>query len=94
MREQPFHSSYVEKPKSRNSSIEELLGEQPFYSSYIEKPKSRNLIIEELLSEQPCYKEPIKKQKEKIYVIYNYYKCSPFMMVLVFLKDKEHIKIV
>ena len=49
--EQPFYSSYIEKPTSRNSNIEELLGEQPFYSNYTKKPKSRNLDIGELLSE-------------------------------------------
>ena len=63
--EQPSYSSCTEKPKSRNSSIEELLSKQPFYFSYIEKPKSRNLIMEKLLSEQPFYKKPIKRTKRK-----------------------------
>ena len=63
--EQSFSSSYIENPRYRNLSIEELLGEHPFYSSYIEKPRSRNLSIEELLREQPFYKQTIKKPKTK-----------------------------
>ena len=86
--EQPFYSSYIEKPKSRNSSIEELLGEQPLCSRYIEKPKSRNLSIGELLSEKPFYKQPIKKSKRKKLCNLELLQ----VMMLVFLKDKEHIK--
>ena len=40
--EQPFYSCYIEKPKSRNWSIEELLGEQPFLVVIL---KNKNLEI-------------------------------------------------
>ena len=40
--EHPSYNSCTEKPKSRNSSTEELLSEQPFYISYTEKPQSNH----------------------------------------------------
>ena len=63
--EQPFYSSYIEKPKSRNSNIEELLSEQPFYKALIEKPSRKKLSNLQLLQVPPFYDDGgiFKRQK-------------------------------
>ena len=57
MSEQHFYSSYIEKPKSRNLSIEELLSKQPFYKQPIKKPKRKRKKLSnlELLEVLPFY---------------------------------------